>query len=132
MNIVVIDDSMTNLIVLKSLSANVGNATSCGFSDPDTAVEYLSQNAANAIVLDYSMPKVNGVQLIEKIRLMPHHKGTPIVMVTHATDQETRMCALRAGASAFLSKPVNANDFKTLIKNLLENQNQDIVVGMPN
>lgn len=129
MNIVVVDDSVTNLIVLKSLSAHVQNGRAQGFSDPEAAAAYLCDHAADAVVLDFSMPKLNGVQLIERIRAMPNHKSTPIVMVTHATDHATRMCALSAGATAFLSKPVDAANFKETLRKLIDTPRQDAAVG---
>lgn len=131
MTIVIIDDSVTNLIVLRSLSASACNQPALGFSDTDTASAYLESNTADLIVLDYSMPKMNGVQLTTRIREMTHHKSTPIVMVTHSTDQQTRMCALQSGATAFLNKPVAAAEFKNTISQLLSSKSVDTVIGAP-
>jgi putative two-component system response regulator len=122
MKIVVVDDSVTNLIVLKSLSSSLENSSAKGFGDPEVAADYLSENAVDAIVLDFSMPKLNGIQLIERIRSMPLHYSTPIIMVTHASDHATRMCALSAGATAFFSKPIDAANFKAILKNVVEAQ----------
>lgn len=131
MTIVIVDDSVTNLIVLRSLSASACNSTAIGFSDTDTATAYLERNTADLIVLDYSMPKMNGVQLTTLIRDMAHHRTTPIVMVTHSTDHQTRMCALQAGATAFLNKPVAAAEFKSTVANLLNCKPANAVIGAP-
>lgn len=130
MTIVIVDDSVTNLIVLRSLSTSASNVPAIGFSDPEAAVKYLECNEADAIVVDYSMPKMNGIQLTNLIRSMPNHYATPIIMVTHATDYDTRMCALQAGATAFLSKPVVAAEFKNLVLKVISQKlSHAVIIG---
>ena len=119
MPIVIVDDSATNLAVLKSLSAKCYNGTAKGFMDSEAAAAFLAANAVDLIVVDYSMPGLNGVDFIRVVRSSPLHRTTPIVMVTHSSDQAVRVEALEAGATEFLNKPVDAIEFKARIKNLL-------------
>lgn len=119
MAIVIVDDSPTNLAVLKSLAANVYDGETKAFTSPRAAAEYLAENTADLIIVDFSMPDLNGIEFIHKLRARPEHKSTPIVMVTHFSDLVVRQKALEAGATDFVNKPVEAIEFKSRIKQLL-------------
>jgi two-component system, response regulator RpfG len=118
--IVIVDDSPTNLAVLKSLSAKVHNGEAKSFADSRVAAEFLKETPAELIVVDYSMPRLNGVDFIREVRASAANAETPIVMVTQSSDEAVRTAALAAGATDFLNKPVNAIEFKERIKYLLE------------
>lgn len=119
MKIVVIDDSITNLVVLKCLSAGVNGAEVVPFTDSVAACKYLAEGAADVIVVDYAMPNVNGIDLVRIVRQQPLHAQTPILMVTGQADRTTRLKALHAGATDFLSKPLDAAEFKARLRNYL-------------
>lgn len=119
MTIVVVDDSITNLVVLKHLASDHSSAAVRAFSKPEEARDYLGANAADIIVVDCEMPGINGIDFIAQVRRLAQHAHTPIVMVTHNQANETRMRALAAGATDFLSKPVDPIEFKVRIRNLL-------------
>ena len=119
MAIVIVDDSPTNLAVLKSLAANVYKGEAKSFTNARAAAEYLAVNAADLIVVDYSMPDINGIDFIREVRARAQHQTTPIVMVTHSADHAVRKEALAAGATDFLNKPVEAIEYKARIKQLL-------------
>jgi len=74
---------------------------------------------AEIIIVDCEMPEMNGICFIREVRLLERHLVTPIIMVTSHTEIEMRMEALAAGATDFVSKPVNASEFKLRVKNLL-------------
>lgn len=116
MKIVVVDDSVTNLVVLKCLSASVNAAEVAPFTDSVAACKHLSENPADVIVVDYSMPKMNGIEFIHAVRQHARHARTPILMVTGQGDRDTRLKALEAGATEFLNKPLDAAEFKARLR----------------
>lgn len=119
MSIIIVDDSVTNLAVLKCLSAAAGRPDAQSYSNAVTALDALSRGPADVVVVDYSMPDLDGITFIERLRAMPHHAETPVIMVTHSADREVRVRALDAGATDFLNKPVDPAEFKARIRNLL-------------
>jgi CheY-like chemotaxis protein len=119
MAIVIVDDSPTNLAVLKSLSSSVYQGEAKAFLSARAAADYLAANAADLIVVDYSMPDLNGIDFIREVRASPRHQTTPIVMVTHSADHSVRLQALEAGATDFLNKPVEAIAYKARLRELL-------------
>ena len=110
MKIVVIDDSQTNLVILRGLVAKLMDANCFAFNDSERAIEHLMTNEADVIVVDYSMPKITGVELIKRMRASPRHSSTPIIMVTSSAEVAVRRRAIEVGATAFLTKPLKPAD----------------------
>lgn len=121
MPIVIVDDSPTALVVLKSFAAARGERDVVTFTQPLEALEFLGQNDAEAIVVDCSMPRMDGIQLTQRLREGDRHKETPIIMVTATEGPEVRARAEAAGISAFLEKPVKMTQFKAVLGRLLGN-----------
>lgn len=113
--IVIVDDSPTTLAILRSLSAKVQGAATTVFTDALSALNYLALNPANLIVLDYSMPKMTGIELIKQLRTTQQHARTPIVMITGSSESAVRKRATDVGATAFMNKPVAAHDFRACL-----------------
>lgn len=118
--IVIIDDSPTALVVLKSFAGERGLREVMTFTEPVKALDYLMQNAVDAIVVDCTMPTLDGIQLTQRLRESEQHKQTPVIMVTGSEDAETRARARVAGATAFLGKPVRMAEFKATLASVLK------------
>lgn len=119
MSIVIVDDSMTNLVVLKHLAKAQSDRAVITFSGALAARQHLREHNADLVIVDCEMPELNGIDFISEMRQLPHHAETPVVMVTNHVEREIRLNALAAGATEFLSKPVEANEFKLRVRNLL-------------
>ena len=130
MTIVIVDDSVTTLIVLKQMAKSMGGLPVTTFSVPNDALDYLARNPAHLVVVDCEMPDINGVDFIRAVRGSPQHRMTPIVMVTQHSDVDLRECALQAGATDFLSKPVNAAEFKLRLRNLLNLSGRELAISV--
>jgi CheY-like chemotaxis protein len=119
MNIIIIDDSPTNLLILRSFVARIKGAQSIGFSDPLLAVRHLRSNPADLIVVDYSMPGITGIEITKQLRASLLHAQTPIVMVTSSLEQAVRLRAVEVGVTGFLRKPVDAREFGNCLQDQL-------------
>ncbi len=60
----------------------------------------------DAILLDLSMPRIDGVSALDTFKIMRHGQTVPIIAVTALDDPAIEQRALEAGAVAFLRKPV--------------------------
>jgi CheY-like chemotaxis protein len=69
------------------------------------AVELASRMTAALVILDIGMPRLDGIAACGRIRALPGHKETPIVMLTFNDTAEAQAEASRVGASMFLAKP---------------------------
>lgn len=119
MAIVIVDDSVTNLVVLKHMAKKVSGGGVIMFSDGATALDYLGGASSELVIVDCEMPTMDGVAIVERIRQMEPHSCTPILMVTHYSDPAVRLRALKAGCNDFLSKPVQPEEFRIRVAQLL-------------
>jgi C4-dicarboxylate-specific signal transduction histidine kinase len=66
------------------------------------------------------MPEKDGIQAAREIRAAPATQNVPIILITAHVDEETKLNALRAGASDFLPKPFSTTELHVRVKNLVE------------
>ena len=118
LSVVIVDDSEINLTLFKHLIAKVEGVESHCFSVSAEALEWCARNGADVVVVDYMMPAPDGLEFIRSIRLMPGMEDVPAVMVTANDLKEIRYSALEAGATDFLTKPVDKNEFIARITNM--------------
>lgn len=118
MTIIVIDDSPATLALLTRLAS--GSEEVVAFTDALAARAHLAGHAAHAIVVDYSMPGMTGIELARAVRADPLHAVTPIVMVTSAYGPEIRAQANAAGVTYLLSKPFSPPILKGLLQKILD------------
>ncbi|MEN9517830.1 MAG: hypothetical protein RLZZ381_418 [Cyanobacteriota bacterium] len=80
--------------------------------DGQEALDQISQyqGRIDLILSDIEMPRVNGFELLEKVRAQPAFKKTPIVMATSRTGDRHRQEAERLGATDYLGKPVQPQE----------------------
>lgn len=119
MNILVVDDNKTNLILLKKLVATVEGCHATGFSSPEEVLQAMPGLDFDIGVIDFQMPVYNGVDLLMEIRRFEKYRDKPFVVVTGDGDNATRMTALNAGAIDFMTKPINPLEFQARIRNLV-------------
>jgi CheY-like chemotaxis protein len=105
MKIVAIDDSATNLVILRNLCSRIVGAECITYADSEQALEHLVANDAAKIILDYSMPKITGVELVKRLRVTLRHGMTPIVMVTGSTEMAVRRRAVKVGVTPRQANP---------------------------
>jgi two-component system, response regulator len=70
------------------------------------------------ILLDLKMPKVDGLEVIEKVRNDARTKLIPIVVLTSSKDEPDISESYKLGANAFVSKPVEFDEFARTVANL--------------
>src|SRR6266478_4831029 len=99
------DDEVSNRaneIALKRASYDTVSATN-GIA----ALILLNKNPFDLILLDINMPAMNGIELCQKLRCIPHHKNTPVIFVTFSGDFQNRAKSLLSGGDDLISKPIS-------------------------
>ena len=102
--LVVDNDAVSNRALIFSLSRIQLRAVSV--TDPLEALQKLQAEPFDLVLLDINMPDLDGLALCEKLRAIPHHRWTPVVFVTSATDVKTRARSFLSGGNDFVTKPV--------------------------
>ncbi len=119
MDVVIIDDNKTNVLLLKHLVDRLDDGNPVTFTNPVEGLDWCLANAPDMIIVDYMMPDLDGLEFITKIRKSDNTDDLPIVMVTTADLKEVRYDALARGATDFLTKPVDTTEFVARITNLM-------------
>lgn len=104
-NALVVDDSkvMRDMMVacLRPLPGMTFTHAASGLE----AIEKLSLQPFDVVVLDLNMPDIGGFEVLEFVRSQDRLRSVPIVVVTTRGDEGSRARALEAGATRFLTKP---------------------------
>jgi DNA-binding response OmpR family regulator len=112
---VVEDDAVSRHLLSKALTQN--GYEPLEFADGQQAYDWLLQNPhrAEAMVLDRSMPRLDGLSVVRLLRQKPALANLPVVMVTAATEPEDMREGIGAGVFYYLTKPVEFDVFATII-----------------
>jgi CheY-like chemotaxis protein len=81
--------------------------------------------SVSAVVTDLNMPRMDGFELIERIRAKPRHRQLPIIVVSGDTDPRTPQRVSALGADAFFSKPYSPAQVRLKLEQLLDAKSAD-------
>ena len=109
------DEEATRLLLARILSGElnveVQLAGTC-----EQALRLSEEYAYDAIVLDLLMPGIGGFAVLNEIRAHPPNMSTPIVVVTVVSDPKMQEQCARAGANAYLVKPIERAALAATVK----------------
>ncbi len=127
--IVIVDDQGTGRKILEKLATSIErNVSVHSFASPVDALTWASSHEPDLIYTDYKMPGMTGVEFTRALRRLPTCVDVPIVVVTSFNDKDVRYGALEAGATDFLTKPVDHVEFRARSKNLLKLRRQQHII----
>lgn len=86
--------------------------------DGRQAVEKAQQFNPDVILCDMMMPEMDGLEVCRQLRQRSTTEHVPILLLTARADEETKIEALKAGASDFLTKPFSAVELRVRLENL--------------
>ena len=117
-SILIADDEPDMLRFLKSQLISRFNVIEA--VDGQQAVENACQFLPGLILVDMMMPEKDGLQVCRELRAKTSTQSIPIILLTARADEETKLAALSAGASDFLSKPFSTTELHVRIRNLID------------
>lgn len=118
--ILIVDDQMTNIVLLEGILHNAGYTHVHSVQDPTQVVPLFKELNPDLICLDIRMPHLNGFQIMGQLKIICKNAYLPILVFTSEEDRETRLRALESGAKDFLRKPFDKIEVLMRIRNLLE------------
>ncbi|MCB1829139.1 MAG: response regulator [Chromatiaceae bacterium] len=127
--VLILDDQSISRMILEELIRSIdGDINVQSFSDPVKALEWAKKNRHDLIITDFKMPVMDGVEFTQWIRQIPTCMDVPIVIITCVDDKSVRYRALEAGATDFLSKPIDHHECRARCKNLLQLRQQQQII----
>jgi DNA-binding response OmpR family regulator len=116
--ILVVDDEASSREPLEILLQAEGYRIATA-SNGRAALAAIAREAPDLVLLDVTMPGMDGYELATLIKSNPATASIPIVMVTGFTGRGARVVGLNAGAEDILSKPVDPAELSLKVRNLL-------------
>jgi type IV pilus assembly protein PilB len=119
--ILLVDDDE---IVVKMLSAIMesDNYQVVTAADGMEAIEAAMRERPDLIVTDLLMPRINGIELIRKLKSQLATRYIPIIMLSAKDELEAEVAGIDAGADDYLTKPVNSRRLLTRVGRLLKRE----------
>ena len=117
--VVIIDDNQINLKLLEFLLAKDGRCRPRSFLDPRDGLAHCLAEPPDLLIVDYMMPELNGLDVIQQLRANPATADIPILMVTANDQRDIRHAALEIGATDFLTKPIDNKELFARAHNML-------------
>jgi CheY-like chemotaxis protein len=88
------------------------------------ALDQVKKQKFQLILMDMQMPVMNGFEATEKIRQLPEYKDTPIIALTAFAMKGDREKCLEAGATDYIPKPIDSQEFIEKVKHYTESRVQ--------
>lgn len=104
--VLVVDDSATVRRMVAAVLESAGWPVIVANDGPQ-ALALLQDTSVGLVITDLNMPEMDGITLIEQMRLLPALAQVPILVLTTEMDDATKARAREAGASGWLGKPVD-------------------------
>ncbi|MGZ4031371.1 MAG: response regulator [Tumebacillaceae bacterium] len=86
------------------------------------AFEKIQANTYDLVLLDYMMPGMTGLDVIEKTRLLPEKQDVKIMMLTAKSQKADQDLARKVGADYFLAKPFSPMELINIVGEILHDK----------
>lgn len=117
--ILIVEDSKTILEVL-SFSLDKNGYKVYEATNGNQALEHLDGRPIDLMITDLYMPKMDGLELVKKVREIDAYKKIPILFLTTEAQQHKKIEAKNAGATGWVIKPFVPEKLIRAIKKLLQ------------
>lgn len=126
-NVLLVEDSVADVkITLRAFKKASMNMNVLVTNNGMEALEYFNNEGRftdpvkfpkpDIVLMDINMPKLNGFETLEKIKQDARFKNIPIIMLTSSKNESDIANSYSGGAAGFIQKPVNYDDFCTVVK----------------
>ena len=116
----IVEDSPMMRQLLVFAMSRIKNMGIVEADDGVDALKKLASTKFDIIITDINMPIMDGLKLVKRVRSDPVYKDVPIIIITTEGAEEDRQRALQLGANAYITKPIQAPQVISTVKELLE------------
>jgi DNA-binding response OmpR family regulator len=116
--ILAVDDEFVNLMIIEETLSQDGY-TIVTADDGESAWQKMHEQTFDLIILDRVMPRLDGLELLKRIKANPQWQAMPVIMQTAAGTQQQVLEGIEAGAYYYLTKPYKPKVLSTLVKTVV-------------
>ena len=109
MPILVVDDHQSMRRTIGDILRAVGLKALAQAENGRQALEIMGQQRVDFVILDWSMPEMDGLSTLRAIRANPEWKDLPVLMVTAEAEREKVVAAIESGVTSYVVKPFTPN-----------------------
>ncbi len=113
--ILIVDDEPDTVAVFSLAVELLGHEPIAAGSGQES-LELIVQQSPDLVLLDYMMPRMNGIETLRRIRNLPQGEPLPVVMVTASSDETLDEQILFAGGNGCVRKPMGLETLVALIE----------------
>ena len=113
--ILIVDDSQSELDLIAHYLGKAGYSVMMAH-DGKEAIAKISEHKPDAIVTDWMMPKMGGLDICRKLRKNPETANIPIIACTAKDRDVDRMWAIKQGVKAYVTKPCNQEELVSAVR----------------
>lgn len=124
MKILIIDDSGVMRRIHKNtlIEHKIPEEALIEASDGQEALQLSSKNDITLFLVDWNMPKLDGLQFVERLRNTERYKTTPIIMVTSEAAKYNVIQAISAGVTDYVVKPIKDSILWDKVSNYIKSE----------
>src|SRR5262249_17883594 len=115
-NVLVVDDDVRNIFSLTSVLEEHGMNVSFAENGRDALAKLDSMADVDLVLMDIMMPEMDGYETTRAIREQPRFRGLPIIALTAKAMKGDREKCIAAGASDYITKPVDTEQLLSLMR----------------
>lgn len=117
-NILIVDDEAVALRILQHTLRKQGHQVHSA-SNGGEALSIARESSLDLMILDISMPHMDGIELLQRLRDLQGDMQIPVIMLTASSQDEDRVRAEAAGADLYMTKPFSSQMISEAIESLL-------------
>jgi CHASE2 domain-containing sensor protein/DNA-binding response OmpR family regulator len=117
--ILIVDDDDNHRLMLTNLLQDIGCRT-LEVSDGKQGLQLATEHHPDVILLDLAMPNMDGFELMVHLQANSQTKSIPMIVSSANVFEENRQRSLKAGATAFIPKPLQRNELLHVLQSLLK------------
>ncbi len=121
-SVLIIDDSEDDILLTKMVLAKIERKIKTDTAlngEAGLALLRCTSALPSLVLLDLKMPKLDGIEVLRKIRDDERLRFLPVVIVTHSELESDREASYKAGANSFLHKAVDIDHFRRELEQVM-------------
>ncbi|MEO6738726.1 MAG: response regulator, partial [Chthoniobacteraceae bacterium] len=127
--ILMVDDDVSSLCLLENVLGRLRFKHTRKLTDSRRIIEEFDAYAPDLVITDIEMPHLDGIQLVERLRLhLPKDTCLPILVLTGSSNPAHKRRALLAGATDILFKPFDSAEMQMRVRSLLQTRFQHLEI----
>ncbi|MBN1599090.1 MAG: hybrid sensor histidine kinase/response regulator [Bacteroidales bacterium] len=118
--VLVVDDIKSNVEFIIDIISTIEHIDAYGVNDGGATLEFVKKQKPDLILLDISMPIIDGFEVCKRLKASPDTADIPIIFLTARVQKEDTIKGFEVGAVDYIAKPFNISELLSRVKTHLE------------